>query len=116
MQSNYSDRLGFVSGAVLALGWAGDVGENTAFSDGGVGEELVEFLVVSDGQKNVSGDDSGLLVVLGGVACEFEDLSGQVLEDGGEIDGGASTDSFGVVGVSEESADSTDWELKACSG
>ena len=112
MQSNYSDGLGFVSGAVLALGWAGDVGEDTAFSDGGVGEELVEFLVVSDGQKNVSGDDSGLLVVLGGVACQLEDLSGEVLEDGCEVDGGSGTDSLGVVSMSEESADSADWDLK----
>ena len=112
MQSNYSYGLGFVSGAVLALGGAGDVGEDTTFSDSSVGEELVEFLVVSDGEKNVSGDNSGLLVVLGGVACQLEDLSGEVLKDGGEIDWGTGTDSLGVVGMSEESADSADWELK----
>ena len=112
MQSNYSYGLGFVSGAVLALGGAGDVGEDTTFSDGSVGEELVEFLVVSDGEKNVSGDDSGLLVVLGGVACQLEDLSGEVLKDGGEVDWGTGTDSLGVVGMSEESTDSADWELK----
>ena len=79
-------------------------------------EELVEFLVVSDGEENVSGDDSGLLVVLSGVSSQLENLSSQVFEDGGEIDGGTSTNSFGVVGVSEESADSSDGELEASSG
>ena len=115
MQSNYSDGLGFVSGAVLALGWAGDVGEDTAFSDGGVGEELVEFLVVSDGEQNVSGDDSGLLVVLGGVSGQLEHLSSEVFEDGSQVDGGTGTDTFGVVGMSEETANSADGELKSSS-
>ena len=79
-------------------------------------EELVEFLVVSDSEENVSGDDSGLLVVLSGVSSQLENLSSQVFEDGGEIDGGTSTNSFGVVGVSEESANSSDGELEASSG
>ena len=79
-------------------------------------EEFVEFLVVSDGEQDVSGDNSGLLVVLGGVSGEFEDLSGEVLKDGGEVDGCSCSDSFGVVGVSEETADSADGELKSCSG
>ena len=78
-------------------------------------QELVEFLVVSDGQEDVSGDDSGLLVVLGGVSGELEDLSSEVLEDGSEVDGGSSSDSFGVVGMSEESSDSADGELEASS-
>ena len=78
-------------------------------------QELVEFLVVSDGQEDVSGDDSGLLVVLGGVSGKLEDLSSEVLEDGGEVDGGSSSDSFGVVSVSEESSDSADGELEASS-
>ena len=79
-------------------------------------EELVEFLVVSDGEEDVPGDDSGLLVVLGGVSGQFEDLSSEILEDGGEVDGGTSSDSFGVVGVSEETADSADGELETSSG
>ena len=75
-------------------------------------EELVEFLVVSDGEEDVSGDDSGLLVVLGGVSSELENLSSEIFEDSGEVDGGTSSDSFGVVGVSEETADSADGELE----
>ena len=75
-------------------------------------EKFVEFLVVSDGEEDVSGDDSGLLVVLSGVSSKLEDLSSEIFEDSGEVDGGTSTNSFGVVGVSEESADSSDGELE----
>ena len=75
-------------------------------------EKFVEFLVVSDGEEDVSGDDSGLLVVLGGVSGEFEDLSSEIFEDSGEVDGGTSSDSFGVVGMSEETSNSSDGELE----
>ena len=95
------------------LSGSADVGEDTTFSNGSVAEELVKFFVVSDGEENVSGDDSGLLVVLGGVAGEFEDFGSEVLKDGGHVDGGTSTDSFGIVGMSEESSDSSDGELKS---
>ena len=112
-----SHSLGRLTAALLGTrDGSADVGEDTSFSDGGVVEKFVEFLVVSDGEEDVSGDDSGLLVVLGGVSGEFENFSGQVLEDGCEVDGGTSTDSFGVVGVSEETADSADGELETSSG
>ena len=108
--------MGVVSGAFLSSAGARDVGEDTSFSDGGVAEKLVEFFVVSDGEEDVPRDDSGLLVVLGGISGEFEDFGSEVLEDGGQIDGGSGTDSLGVVGVSEESAHSADGELKSGPG
>ena len=78
-------------------------------------EQLVEFFVVSDGEQDVSGDDSGLLVVLGCVSGQFQHLSSEVLEHCCQVHGRTGTDSFGVVGVSEETADSADWELESCS-
>ena len=42
-------------------------------------------------------DDARLLVVAGGVAGELEDLGREVLEDGGEVDGRAGTDTLSVV-------------------
>ena len=97
------------------VNWATDVGEDTSFSNSGVGQKLVQLFVVSDGEKNVSGDNSGLLVVLGGISGKFQNLSGQIFQDGGKIDGGTGTDSLGVVGVSEESSNSSDGELEASS-
>lgn len=61
-----------------------DLGQDTTLGDGDTTEKLVEFLVVSDGELQVSGDDSGLLVVSGGVTGQFEDFSRQVFEDGCE--------------------------------
>ena len=58
-------------------------------------------------------NDSGLLVVPGSVTGQFENLGGQVFQNGGQVDWGTGANSFGVVAFSEESMDSTDWELKA---
>jgi hypothetical protein len=81
--------------------------------DGDAAEELVQLFVVSDGELKMSRDDSGLLVVSGGVSGQLKNFSGKVFEDGGEVDWGAGSDSFGVVALSEHSVDSTDWELES---
>jgi hypothetical protein len=60
-----------------------DVGEDTTLSDGDTRQEFVQLLVVSDGQLQVSRDDTSLLVVSGSVSGQLEDLSRQVLQYGG---------------------------------
>ena len=42
-----------------------DVREDSALGDGDSGEQLVQLLVVPDGQLEVAGDDAALLVVPG---------------------------------------------------
>lgn len=64
-----------------------DVREDTTLGDGDVAKELVQLFIVADGELKVTRDDTGLLVVTGGVASQLEDLSSQVLEDSGEVDG-----------------------------
>lgn len=93
-----------------------DVGEDTSGSDGGGVHQSVELLVVADGELDVTGDDSGLLVVLGGVSGELENLSGEVFEDGGEVHGGTSTDALSVAASLHEAGDSADWELESSLG
>lgn len=66
-----------------------NVGENTTLGDGDVAQQLVQLLIVADGQLQVTWNDTGLLVVTGGVASQLEDLSSQVFEDSGEVDGSA---------------------------
>jgi len=51
-----------------------DVGEDTALGDGNVPEELVQFLIVADGELEMTGDDTGLLVVTSGIASQLKDL------------------------------------------
>ena len=65
-----------------------NVGEDTALGNGDVTEEFVQLLIVADGELKVTRDDTGLLVVTSGVSGQLEDLSCQVLEDCGQVDGG----------------------------
>ena len=66
-----------------------DVGEDTALGNGNVAEKLVQFLVIADGELEMTRDDTRLLVVAGGIASQLEDLGSQVLENGSEVDGSA---------------------------
>ena len=90
-----------------------DVGEDTTLGNGDSGEKLVQFLVVADGELQVTGDDTGLLVVASGVTGQLEDLSGQVFHDGGQVHGSTGTDTLGVVTLAEQTVDTTDRELES---
>jgi hypothetical protein len=74
-----------------------DVGEDTTLSDGDTGQELAQLLVIADSELNVTGDDTGLLVVASGIASQFEDLSGEVLKDGSQVNGSTSADTVCVL-------------------
>ena len=50
----------------------------------------------------VAGDDPRLLVVPGGVAGELEDLGGEILHDGGQVDRGSGSNPLGVVSLAEK--------------
>jgi len=89
-----------------------NVGENTTLGNGDVAEQLVQFLVIADGELEMTGDDTRLLVVAGGIAGQLEDFGRQVFENGSEIDGSASTDALSVVALPEQSMDTTDRECE----
>ena len=106
-----ADGLGL--GGLLGQQDRVDVGQHAAPEDGDAGQQVAELVVVPDGQLEVPGDDPGLLVVPGGVAGQLQDLGGQVLQDGGEVDGGALPGGLGVVPFLEAPADLGHWELEA---
>jgi len=114
--------LGLLGGGGISLGLllgeedGVDVGQDTAGGDGDAAEELVELFVVADGELHVAGGDAGALVVAGGVAGELEDLSAQVLHDGGEVDGGATADAGGVAALAQVASHTADGELQASAG
>jgi hypothetical protein len=87
-----------------------NVGENTTLGDSDVSKKLVQLLVVADGELEMAGDDTGFLVVAGSVTGQLEDLSREVLKDGGEVDGSTGTDTLGVVALAEQTVDTTDGE------
>jgi hypothetical protein len=93
-----------------------NVGKNTTLGDGDVSEKLVQLLVVADGELQVTGDDTGLLVVTSGVTSQFEDFGSEVLEDGGEVDGSTGTNTLSVVALSEKTVDTTDGERETSLG
>ena len=98
-----------------------DVGQDSALGNGHSSQQLVQLLVIADGElrtlrsrepngqlrENVylqmSGNDPGLFVVPGSVAGQLEDLCGQVLHDGGEVDRGSGSHTLGVVSLAEKS-------------
>ena len=63
-----------------------DVGDDSTASDGGL-DQSVQLLVSPDGELEMSGGDSLHLQVLTGVTGQLEDLSSEVLQDGGAVDG-----------------------------
>ena len=89
-----------------------DVGNDTSSGDGGL-DEGVELLVSPDGELEVAGSDALDLEVLAGVAGELEDLGGEVLKDGGGVDGGGGADPLAALdGGLQEPVDTTDGELE----
>ena len=93
-----------------------DVRDNTSGSDGDVRQELVELLIVPDGKHDVPWGDPSLLVVTGSVTSKFKNFDGQIFEDGGHENWGAGTDTVTITTLTEESVQSTDWELKSGPG
>jgi hypothetical protein len=90
-----------------------DVGEDATLGDGDLSNKLGELFIVSDGELEMSWSDSRLFVVSGGVASELDDFGGQVLEDGGHVDGSAGANSVGPVASSKHSVDASDGELES---
>ncbi|KAG8269485.1 hypothetical protein J6590_106447 [Homalodisca vitripennis] len=88
-----------------------DVGQYTSLGDGDTGQELVQLLVIPDGQLKVTGNDPGLLVVTGRVTGQLENLGGEILHDGGQVDRSSGTHSLGVVALAEQTVDPADREL-----
>lgn len=98
------------SGGIAASDGGSILGNNTTLGNGDVAEELVKFLVVAEGNLDVTGGDAGLLAVAGGVASEFEDFGDEVLKDGGEVDGGSGTNTVDVGNLAHGVGDTGDGE------
>lgn len=93
-----------------------DVGQDTALGNGDMTEQLVQFLIVSDGELKMTGNDTGLLVVTSSIASQLEDFGREVLQYGGKIDGSTSTDTLGIVTLTEQTVDAADGESETSLG
>lgn len=90
-----------------------DVWQDTTLGDGNARQQFVQFFVVADGQLQMTGDDSGFLVVTGSVSRQLEHLRSQILHDGRQVDWGPGTDPLGIVALPEQTVDATDRELQS---
>ena len=92
------------------------------------------LLIVTDGELQVTGNDTLLLVITSGIACQLENFGSKVLKDRCEVDCGTrpksaldlfgvaivqvlltwctSTDTLSVVALLQETVDTTDGELE----
>ena len=112
--------LCWMANACLSLGLLGllgeedglDVGQDTSLGDGDTGQELVQLLVVTDGELKVTGDDPGLLVVTGSVTSQLEDLSCQILHHCSHVHWGSSSNALSIVSLAEQTVDTSDRELE----
>jgi len=75
-------------------------------------KQLVQFFVILDGQSNVAGNDAALFVVSRGVARQFQNLGAQVLQNGGEVNGGTGSHARRVLALTEVTADAAHGELQ----
>ena len=64
-----------------------NVWQDTTLCDCDVSEKFVQFLIVSDGKLEMTRDDTGLLVIAGGVTGQLEDFGCEIFENGSEVDG-----------------------------
>lgn len=88
-----------------------NVGDHTTAGNGSL-DQGVELLVASDGELEVSRSNSFHLKVLRGVAGKLKNLSSEVLEDSGSVDGRSGSNSaVSVNSALQESMNSSNGEL-----
>ena len=93
-----------------------DVGKNSTLGNGDSSQELVELLIVPDGELEVTRDDPLLLVVPGSVPSQLEDLGSEVLHHSSQEDGSSTSNPLGVVSLPQVAVDPSNWEQKSSPG
>merc|ERR1719153_2097014 len=78
-------------------------------------QEIIQFLIVSDRQLEMSRNDPGFLVVTSSITSEFQNFSSKILHNRGQINGSASSNSFGIITLAQESMNTSNWKLKSSS-
>ncbi|XP_057879266.1 uncharacterized protein LOC131083005 [Melospiza georgiana] len=89
-----------------------DVGQHTALRDRHLAQQLVELLVVADGELQVARDDARLLVVAGRVARQLQDLGRQVLQHGRQVHRRARAHALRVVALAQQPVHAAHGELQ----
>lgn len=65
-----------------------NVWQDTTLCDCNMSQKLVQFLIVSDGELEMTWNDTGLLVVTSSVTGQLKNFSREILENSSEVDRG----------------------------
>jgi hypothetical protein len=96
----------------IILSVPGNVGKDTTSSNGDIAQQLVELFVVLDGKSNVTRHNTTLLVITSGIASKLKNLSTEILEDSGKVDGSVGTHAAcEVLSSTQVTTNTTDREL-----
>merc|ERR1711997_1287863 len=77
-------------------------------------DQCVQFFVSSNSQLQMAGSDTLDLQILGGVTCQLQNLSSQILEDSGRVNGSGGTHTtMGCCAVLQMPMNTTDGKLKS---
>ena len=93
-----------------------DVGQHTTSGNGHTAKQLVELLVIADGELQVAWDDPLALVITSSVSGKLKNFSAQVLEHGGHVHGSTSAETGGKALLAHVATDTADRELKSGTG
>lgn len=105
--------FGFILLALLGEKGGVDIWQDTTLGNGDSTQQLVQLLIVTNGQLKVTGNDTGLLVVTGSISSKLENFCSEVLKDGSQVDWGSSTNSLSIVSSAQFSVNTSDGELKS---
>ena len=110
-----SDSLGALF-PLFAEQEAVDVGEDAAGGNRGLRDQLVQVLVVRDGQKDMTRLDRLLFLLRSSLASQIANLTAQVLEDGRGVDARSDADLVAVAPRPEHAVASAHGEGQTCPG
>jgi len=89
-----------------------DVGQDTTLSNGDTSQEIVQLLIVLNGQLQVTWNNSGPFVVWQHF-LPTQSFSSQVFHHSDRVNRGAGTNLLGIVALTKKSVDSFNWALQS---
>lgn len=68
-----------------------NVGQDTTLRNCNVAKQLVQFLIVANGELEMARNDTSLLVVTGSVTSQLQDFSSEILKNSSQVNRGTCT-------------------------
>jgi hypothetical protein len=64
-----------------------NVWQDTTLCDCDVSEKFVQFLIIANGELEMTRNDTGLLIITGSIASQLENFGREIFEDGRKVNG-----------------------------